>query len=67
MWLNKLGAKITEVSLPSLPVSLYEQASVGNIIENDIRGNICDTKFLNKVFKSAQPDIVIHIAAGPWF
>lgn len=66
MWLNKLGAKITGVSLPLTPeVSLYEQASVGNIIENDIRGNICDTKFLNKVFKSAQPDIVIHMAAQP--
>jgi CDP-glucose 4,6-dehydratase len=63
LWLHSLGAKVLGISLPPL-------TSPNLFIEADI-GGLCDTRFsdirdvsaLADLIRSAEPDIVFHLAA----
>ena len=65
IWLSLLRAKLYGLSnnIPTKP-SLYEEANLDKIIEN----NIIDIKDLTKVsnlVKTIQPDFIFHLAAQP--
>ena len=63
MWLHRLGARVTAVSLPPLTSpSLFGLANIGAISEShfcDIR----DARALAALVQAAQPEIVFHLAA----
>lgn len=68
-WLCKmlvmLGAEVTGYSLdvPTEP-SLFEMSGVQEYM-NSVKGDIRDLEHLLEVFKTTQPEIVIHMAAQP--
>lgn len=63
MWLHKLGAKVTGVSLePATIPNIFTEAKLQETINShfcDIR----DAKKLSKIIKQSQPEIVFHLAA----
>src|SRR3954469_24229204 len=63
LWLHTLGARVTGYALPP-PTSpnFCETAGVGQQIVSAI-GDICDLAALTAVFKQADPEIIIHMAA----
>lgn len=63
--LSNVGAEITGYSLnpPTVP-SLFEIADIENDIHSVI-GDIRDYRHLKESFDTAQPEIVIHLAAQP--
>ena len=68
-WLTRIlvnaGAQVTGYSLeaPTNP-NLFEMAQVEDKI-NSVIGDIRDLAHLKEVFKEAQPEIVLHLAAQP--
>jgi CDP-glucose 4,6-dehydratase len=65
IWLHRLGAKVTGISLPpSVQPNLFSLAQ----IEELCCGHFCDIRdaaaFATRI-KEAQPEIVIHLAAQP--
>lgn len=66
MWMSALGARVTGFSLsPATNPSLFEQASIGRVLENDLRGDIRDLTSFSEALKLSQASIVIHMAAQP--
>ena len=65
LWLHELGADVTGFALeaPTTP-SLFELTNVSSKIKSHI-GDIRDADTVNEIFASAQPEIVIHMAAQP--
>lgn len=65
LWLARLGANVTGVSLaPPTTPSLFELANVANCCTShhcDIR----DAAAVNRIFRAARPEIVLHLAAQP--
>jgi len=65
LWLHRMGAKVTGISLPpSTQPSLYEAAGIGELCESyfiDIR----HADVLSAAIKRAAPEIVLHLAAQP--
>ena len=65
LWLNQLGAIVTGISLmPSTTPNLFNLANIKEICEN----HICDirnAKELTSLIKSAQPEVIFHLAAQP--
>ncbi len=65
IWLNLLGAKIYGLALkPPTNPSLYDEAKLENIVENniiDIRDSTKVTNLINKI----KPDYIFHLAAQP--
>jgi CDP-glucose 4,6-dehydratase len=64
LWLCKAGASLYGYALdPPTTPSLYELASVSDLMIKDTRGNICDITALRDAVHIAQPDIIFHLAA----
>jgi CDP-glucose 4,6-dehydratase len=65
LWLHRLRAKVTGISLPPLTTpDLYSEAAVGALCQShfcDIR----DTLALAELVQGARPEIVFHLAAQP--
>ncbi|MEP4486868.1 MAG: CDP-glucose 4,6-dehydratase [Halioglobus sp.] len=65
IWLRRLGAEVTGVSLPSVTEpNLFTLASIDSICDShycDIR----DAGALAKLFRGAKPELVFHMAAQP--
>ena len=65
LWLHRLGAGVTGISLPPVPQpNLFSLAGVEALCQSyfcDIR----DAKALPDLIKAAQPEIVFHLAAQP--
>jgi len=65
IWLNKLGALVTGISLePEFSPNLFTEASIDSICDSvfiDIR----DLEKITSKIKSVKPEIVIHMAAQP--
>lgn len=65
IWLHRLGARVTGVSLPpSTEPNLFTLTKIAQLCAShfcDIR----DQGSLTKLIRSAQPDIVFHLAAQP--
>lgn len=65
LWLKQLGADVCGISLePNTSPSLFETADVSQGIDS----RICDVRAgdrLAAIFREANPDIVLHLAAQP--
>jgi len=65
LWLHDLGAEVSGLALPpDTPVSHFDQLSLRSMIDHhdcDIR----DIDAVRRVFATANPEIVIHLAAQP--
>ena len=66
IWLTAMGARVTGFALPpnSAP-AIFDVAKVGGLIEASVIGNINDISALREAMVSANPDVVIHMAAQP--
>lgn len=65
IWLNELGANITGLSKNSHCESNILNIGTLNGRINHFYGDINDCDFVNSVIASANPDIIIHMAAQP--
>jgi len=64
-WLKLLGAKVTGYALaPSSTPDLFSVAKVGTGMTS-VTGDIRDLASLKRAFATAQPEVVIHMAAQP--
>ena len=65
LWLKRLGANITGISLPpSTTPSLFELAQINGGIQSHIF-DICDEASLCKLVAFAKPEVIFHLAAQP--
>jgi CDP-glucose 4,6-dehydratase len=64
LWLTGMGAKVTGLSLPAEPQSLFHQARVDELV-NHIGGDIRDLAQVEAAFRAADPEVVFHLAAQP--
>lgn len=63
LWLTRLGAQVTGVSLaPETNPNLFELAGIGMITESQLC-DIRDSTKLEELIKKAKPDLVFHLAA----
>ncbi len=63
-WLQKLGARVTGISLdPDTSPSLYEQVVRGGPIEHDLRGDVRSIADVEGAFAVSDPEVVFHLAA----
>ena len=66
LWLQSLGAKVHGLALdPPTTPNLFSVAQVSAGMANHTIGDIRDLAMVQKVLQTAQPDIVIHMAAQP--
>ncbi len=65
LWLSTLGARVTGLSndVPTSP-SLFELAHVADQLE-DLRVDVRDYAALDEAVRSADPEVLIHMAAQP--
>jgi CDP-glucose 4,6-dehydratase len=65
LWLNRLGAKVTAVSLPPIvEPNLFSLARIDELCQS----HFCDVRdgdALFELIKAARPEIVLHLAAQP--
>ena len=65
LWLHRLGAKVTGISLPPATApNLYSDADIGALC----RSHFCDIRGASafaELVQAAQPEIVFHLAAQP--
>lgn len=65
LWLQRLGAKLTGVSLvPATLPNLFSLAQVADGLDSRIC-DIRDTETLVNIVRKVQPEIVLHLAAQP--
>ena len=65
MMLNNRGYEIYGYSLDPLRGGIFEATNLSDDIARDSRGDIRDIHSLEKALVSANPDLVIHMAAQP--
>ena len=66
IWLCQLGAKVIGYSTaPPTTPSLFEQSGLADKLTADIRGDVRDAAYLQKVMAQYQPEVVLHLAAQP--
>lgn len=63
LWLHRLGAQVTGVSLPPEGESLFEQAHVAQHCKQSFFQDIRDATALRELQIQARPDVVFHLAA----
>ena len=65
LWLNRMGARVTGLSLPApTEPSLFEQTRLAEIVDHHI-GDIRDERVMLDAIATARPEIVFHLAAQP--
>ena len=63
LWLHNLGAKVLGISLPPLTSpNLFIEANIGGLCDTRF-SDIRDVSALGDLIRSAEPDIVFHLAA----
>ena len=66
LWLSSMGAKVTGYALaPNTKPNLFEVLDIDSLIEKSHIADIRDLSSLQKAMSSANPDVVIHMAAQP--
>ena len=65
MLLSTMGHRVSGIALEPEPESLFNQASVSDLLEFDYRIDIRDFVELNRAISLIKPDVVIHLAAQP--
>jgi CDP-glucose 4,6-dehydratase len=63
--LKAYGHEVSGISLDPLEKSLFNQASLSDIFESDIRLDIREKSALKDKVQKINPDILIHLAAQP--
>ena len=65
LWLHQLGAIVTGISkdIPTTP-SLFNELKLEEKITHHF-ADVCDSKLVDEIFKSANPDFIFHLAAQP--
>lgn len=61
--LHHRGHLVSGISLQPEVDSLFNQAGIGQFLENDVRCDIRESAKLTAHFKQINPDVVIHLAA----
>lgn len=63
MWLHRLGARVTGVSLaPATQPDLFSLAGVGQLLDHHVL-DIRDGPALGAIVRRARPEVVLHLAA----
>jgi CDP-glucose 4,6-dehydratase len=65
LMLQMQGHTVSGISLDPLKKSLFNQANLGEIFENDFRIDIRNSKELTQAIVKIQPEVIIHLAAQP--
>lgn len=66
LWLHSLGAETHGLALdPPTDPSLFEHASIGELLASDQRVDIRDAAAVRAAVRRVAPEIVIHMAAQP--
>ncbi len=66
LWLQSLGSRVHGISLPAPTTpSLYEVADVGRDMAGQAEVDIRDAAALDAAVRSADPEVIIHLAAQP--
>ena len=64
LWLSRLGANVYGYSLPPpTQINFFELTNLKNVIAHSTIQNILDLNSLKRAMKSANPSLVIHMAA----
>lgn len=64
LWLHRLGAHVTGYALePPTRPNNYELSGVAELLASDVRGDIRDRDLFAETVRTAEPDIVLHLAA----
>jgi CDP-glucose 4,6-dehydratase len=63
--LKSLGYRVSGISLPAQPTSLFTTASLERYLDSHISLNILERKRLQEELEFVSPDVVIHFAAQP--
>ena len=65
LWLQEMGAVVTGYARqPNTTPSMFDTATVADRMTSII-GDVCDFDTLNAAINTAQPEIVLHLAAQP--
>jgi len=68
-WLSLMlqvqGHTVSGISLDPLEKSLFNQANLGEIFENDFRIDIRNSKEFRQAVEKVEPEVIIHLAAQP--
>jgi CDP-glucose 4,6-dehydratase len=65
LMLQMQGHAVSGISLDPLEKSLFNQANLGKIFENDLSIDIRNTKELTQAIEKIKPEVIIHLAAQP--
>ena len=66
IWLHEMGARVIGLSLdPFSDKDNYVLSGIGERIEADLRGDICNAACVDAVFRKWKPEMVFHLAAQP--
>jgi CDP-glucose 4,6-dehydratase len=66
LWLAELDARVHGFALePPTTPSLFEIAKVRSVLESDTRADLADLAALEECVRSAEPEVVFHLAAQP--
>lgn len=65
LMLQMQGHTVSGISLAPLERSLFNQAQISTIFENDFRVDIRNLKELKQAIKKIEPEVIIHLAAQP--
>jgi CDP-glucose 4,6-dehydratase len=64
LWLSSMGAKVCGYSLPPLTTpNLYTILKINDLVKDSVMGDVTDFDSLRGAMVSANPDVVIHMAA----
>jgi len=64
LWLARMGAKVTGFALPAEDPSLFDMASVADLVTH-IEGDIRDLGAVESAMAQCDPEVVFHLAAQP--
>lgn len=66
LWLHRLGAHVIGYALgPPTNPSHFEASKVGDVLVEDIRGDIRDAALMGEIMRRCAPEVVFHLAAQP--
>lgn len=62
LWLRRLGAKVTGLSLPASETSLFRACGLHDLVESHY-ADVRDLRTVQEIFNASRPEIVFHLAA----
>jgi CDP-glucose 4,6-dehydratase len=63
LMLQMQGHTVSGISLDPLEKSLFTQAGLGDVFENDLRIDIRNSRELKQAVQKIQPEVIVHLAA----